>query len=91
MVSYLEYEQEAIKQKIKAFYVAFKDDLADETKNSPLREITYESTRRPLRKDGIPLSGVEESKLIIELNKYIHKYKIDLDRDITLEEAVNSL
>ena len=79
-VSYLEYEQEARRQRIKDWYQAKKDDLPEDLRNVPLRELTYEDKREA--QDSMQRFWIKY------LDGYVHKYNVRLDKDATLEEAV---
>lgn len=88
-MDYLEGEQEIVKTVIKGLYEKIKADIKEEDKKTPLREFTYDAKpfRMLIKKDGSMF--LPNESIIFHIDDYIHKYHIKLDKDITLEEAIN--
>lgn len=76
--------KEAVRKEIKEAYRRMKDNdhINIDIRNALLRNLTYEKNR-PLNYSG--------TRIVRLLDDYIHAYGIDLDKDVTLEEAVNSI
>ena len=88
-MNYLGYEKKARKEFIKRLYEKTQDQIPEELWNIPLREFTYERKRQFVDKDG-RFFAIHENLAII-IDQYIHMYKIKLDKDISLKDAINSL
>jgi len=89
MVEYLKYGKTAEKDYIKDLYEQMKGEIPDEVLKAPLREFTYERKRAFMNKEGQLFTPDRNLSLII--HNYVAKYKIKLDKDVTLEEAINKV
>ena len=97
-MDYLDYEKDARKNVIKNIYNQMKKgmnfpgdvlEFADDTWTTPLREYTFERKKNFLTKDGRFVDA--DINLPIIVDHYVRNYQIKLDKDITLEDAINSL
>ncbi|MFA5888389.1 MAG: hypothetical protein WC852_06795 [Candidatus Nanoarchaeia archaeon] len=86
-MDYLKYRQVSLKDRIKSLYAQLKPDFEDEIWKAPLREFTYEAKRKFQDKNGAQRMPVENLPHL--LHSYIEKYSISVDKDVTLEDAVN--
>jgi len=89
MTSYIEYAKEAGRARIKRVYAENKDNVPDELWKTPLREFTYEDTKEFVDNDGRRFLKPENLPRL--LHDHIHRFKVVLSKDITLEGAVNSI
>ncbi|MBN2458840.1 hypothetical protein JXB28_01020 [Candidatus Woesearchaeota archaeon] len=98
-MDYLEFEKTARKEYILDLYRKLKDgyhyglffiQADDDSWNTPLREFTYEMKKQFINKDGRLIKGID-TNLPRFLDEFIRKYQIQVDKDITLEDAVKSI
>lgn len=82
METYLEHERKNLQAKIKEYYLETKDIISEKMLKSPLRELTYE--------EKILIDPVTNG-LVVYVDDYIHRYKIKLNKDITLEDVLKKI
>ena len=88
-MDYIGYEKEATRNYIKDLYagmLAF--GIEDNVLKAPLREFTYEK-KRTFARNGALVSP--NNNLAFLVHKYIHKFNVEVDKDITLEDALNAI
>jgi len=96
MTSYLKYERESLEQEIKTYYSEHKDEITEELFKVPLREFTYDvkssvNAEKYLNEKGEFKMWRTAQGLARYLDMYIRRFDMDLDKDITLEEAVKKI
>ncbi|MFH1065936.1 MAG: hypothetical protein V1734_05520 [Nanoarchaeota archaeon] len=86
-MDYLAYRQISLKDRIKDLYARLKPDFEDKIWKAPLREFTYEAKRQFQDKNG--MYRLIDENLPRLLHNYIKRYDVNLDKDVTFEDAVN--
>ena len=89
MTSYIEYAEEAGRARIKRVYAEAKGNVPEEFWKTPLREFTYDDAKEFVDNDGRRF--LKPDNLPRLLHDHIHRFKVELDKDATLEEAANQI
>jgi len=91
-MKYLKHEKKSRKEFLKTWYSENRHLLSEETKNTPLREFTYENKRLLKDEEGNLYHEYQGPAIWVQLlDQYIRHYNVKIKKNATLEEVLKKL